>query len=89
MGRRRFPTYWIHGSKVLVRTPQGGVKEEDVDRAEMALEEGRRAWSRNLPNEEIVSVGPEERDVPARTDDIRNGSSNGGWTEKGQANKAS
>lgn len=89
VGRRRFPTYWIHGTKVLVRTPRGEVEQEDMDQAEMSLEEGRNAWSRNLPDEEMISVPPEERNGSAPTLNADNGTSNAGWAEKEPANKAS
>lgn len=64
VGRRRYPTYWISGTKVLVRTPRGQVEEETSDQAEMALEEGRSPWLRNVSDEDIRQFNPDNPDSP-------------------------
>lgn len=78
VGRRRYPTYWISGTKVLVRTPRGKVEEETVDQAEMAAEEGRAPWLRNVSEEDIVEFNPQNTDSPANGQGSGNGLSNGG-----------
>lgn len=54
----------------------------------MALEEGRNTWTRTLPDEEIVSIGSEERIAPAVSDSVR-AQPEGHMPEKEPANKAS
>ena len=43
VGRRRYPHYWLHGTKSFVQT-EGKTKLESKNQVEMEAEEGRRGF---------------------------------------------
>ncbi|KAL1410443.1 hypothetical protein Q8F55_004454 [Vanrija albida] len=48
VGRRRYPTYWLHGKRLFVATPDGKDEERYEDDVQMAAEQGSGFGFRDL-----------------------------------------
>ncbi|TXT10889.1 hypothetical protein VHUM_01640 [Vanrija humicola] len=48
VGRRRYPTYWLHGKRIFVHTPDGKDEERYEDDVQMSAEQGSGFGFRDL-----------------------------------------